>query len=325
MKRALMVAGAAFALLAGGCSKNTENPDAPGGVLRFGFVGVGNPSGIPPGPVGWAYERGWLQEELGKIGIHKIELIPSGGPVLNQIFAAGGVDVFHTGDSPGIIGRGAGLKFRLINIDMLEYNLYFITRENGPRTMQELRGKTVAMGFASNTWHWVHGLLVKEGLSDDIKTVNVTGNEAEAALLRGDIDAMAVNFGPLYVKKGFRILAEAKDYRGLAGLYIAVGAEEFLKKNPRFAPVWNDVVARAVLDMREHPDEFYTFMTKTSRLPESALRELYPISLWNTEPLPARGMEDLEITKQFILSQKVFRGDFSLQEWVADGVPVGKN
>lgn len=288
-------------------------------TLRFGFVGVGNPSGIPPGPTGWAYRTGILQPALDKIGIHKIEFVASSGPAMNQQFAAGALDVFTTGDAPGIIGRGAGLGFQLVNIDMLEYNLYYITRENGPRAMQDLVGKKVAMGFASNTWHWVQGLLVRERLFDKVETINVTGNEGEAALLRGDIDAMAVNFGPMYVKRGFRILAEAKNYRGLAGLYITVGSDDYLKKHPQFAAVWNDVMAQAVIDMNKHPDEFYKFMATTSKLPEWALRELYPLTLWNTDPLPKRGLESLELTKAFVLEQRVMRQDFSLTDWIAHG------
>ncbi|MET0261964.1 MAG: hypothetical protein ABW223_03640, partial [Rariglobus sp.] len=59
------------------------------------------------------------------------------------------------------------------------------------------------------------------------------------------------------------------------------------------------------------------------KMPEDVVRELYPLDLWRTAPLPGNGIASLEETKRFFLEHHVFRKDFSLRDWVAEGVPVG--
>lgn len=312
-----LLAGSGLLALAG-CGR-----EAPSNTLRFGYVFGGARKNTPPGVVGWAFERGLMQPALARIGLTQVEFIASGGPAFNQMFAARAIDVFTTGDSPGIIGYGSGLDFQVLNVDMLGYNLYLVTREDGPRTVRELAGRKVTSYPASNTWRYVHGLLVTEDIASQVQRVNVPQGESEAALLRGEVDAISVSFGPLFVQRGFRILDEAARHPELTGSLITVGGRTFLEQHPEFVGTWNDVIAQALLDARSQADAYFRFQASTSALPEWALRELYPLTLWDTDPLPPRGRTMLESTKAFLLEQRAIRRDFDLNEWIAPALHRG--
>lgn len=306
--------------LAGGCRPTEEKQR---GLLRFGYVLGGTRLNQPPGVIGWGFVQGIIPRALAEIGLDRVEFVAAGGPAFNQIFAAGAVDVFTTGDSPGVIGRAAGLDMRLINVDMLEYNLYLVTRPDGPRTVRELAGRKIACGPVSNTWRYVHGLLEQEGLGGRVELVNIPAGESEAALRRGEVDAISASFGPIHAERGLRVLDEARSHPGLAGSLITVGGSDFLGRHPDFAGVWNDAVARSLLDARQNVDAFYAFLKETSPLPEWALRELYPLNLWSADPLPPRGREVMELTKRFLLEQRAIRADFTIAEWIAPAIHRG--
>ncbi|MET0261977.1 MAG: ABC transporter substrate-binding protein [Rariglobus sp.] len=312
-----------------GCERKTEtSATAAAGapiVLRFGHVGLANTGNIPEGPVGYAYTRGLLEPALAKIGISKVEFVRSGGPTANQVFAAGQIDVYQTGETGGIIGKGAGLDIQLINIDKLEYKTVLIGRKDGPATVKELAGKKVSGGMVgTNGWHYVHELLKRAGIRDKVELVTIPLGGGEAALLRGDIDAYGESFYAISPEaRGFRVLDNSNDHEGLSGLYVTVGGRAFLERHPEFAGVFNEVVAEAVVRMRANPDDFYAFMKTTSNLSDAALREHYPLRIWSTDPVPARGLRAIEYTKAFLLDERAFRKDFDLQAWIAPNIYRG--
>lgn len=318
-KRLLAILLLAAVLPGSGCAPKPERTARPApapaqpGALRFAYPSMGNIADVPQSPIGWAHRRGLLEPALAKIGITHVTMSTGGN---SQLYAAGAVDVIQTGDTGGIIGRAAGLDLRLINLDMLQYNIAIVTRPDGPRTVLDLAGGKIACGYGANPWHFAIGLLAKLGLTEKVRLINVPAADSEAALLRGDVDAVVVNNGALYVERGLRILDEAKNHPNLAGLFVTLAGEDFLRRYPEFPGVWNNLVAQMVLEAHERPEEYYAFLQSTSKLSPTALRDQFPLDLWDTDPVPTCALENLEITKRFLLEQRAIRRDFSIQEWI---------
>jgi NitT/TauT family transport system substrate-binding protein/sulfonate transport system substrate-binding protein len=78
-----------------------------------------------------------------------------------------------------------------------------------------------------------------------------------------------------------------------------------------------------VVEMRAAPDAFYKFLQTTSKLSPAALREQYPLDLWDTDPVPTYALENLEVTKRFFLEQRFIRRDFSIAEWILPDIYRG--
>ncbi len=313
-------------LLAGvtaGCSPKAGGPAASGGsdTLRFGFPGA-----APLGTVGWAMERGLLQPALAKIGINHIVMISGGsGPLLNEIFASHGVDLYITGDTPAIIGRAAGLRLRLINLDLSNYPLQLIVRGDGPQRVEDLVGKKIPVYQGTNQMHYVYGLLAAKGILDKVQIVNMnlSGDAVAAALLRGDIDAAAVSNGAMYVSRGFRIIDSSWDHPGLSGNSPIVGSEAFLAAHPDFVRVFNEVRVQTIADLDVHPGPYYDYLAKHYPYTRQLLPSIYPLSCLNPDPFPAGSLDALDGLKKFLIDQHIVRDDFSIAGWIAPQAAPG--
>ncbi len=121
------------------------------------------------------------------------------GPDLNEACAAGTVDVFLTGDTPGIIGRAAGLPIELVDVDVTEANNYLFTLKDGPQRIEDLAGKRIPVLQGTNQMHFVYGVLASKGILNQVNFINLSSGATEPALIKGDIAAATSAYGPLMV------------------------------------------------------------------------------------------------------------------------------
>lgn len=317
---ALMIA--AISLTLPGCEKKapgTEASHAPV-TLRYGFVtGVERPSG----PIGWALEKGILQAALAKIGITGVSYVRLGGPSLNEALAGGSVDVITLGDTPAIVGRSAGLPVRLVDLESVGSNAVLVVRQDGPKTLQDLVGKKVAYSAGSNGTYYAYALLAEAGLLDKVTLVNVDYTGTAAALLHGDIDAGVNLQGTVFNPQDngdqvYRVLDYARNHPDLTASTVTESSESFLTAHPDFIAAWNQARAAAIADIQVHPDDYYRFQTSRLKFyPEATVRGIYPLTMFNPDPLPAEGATVLGRTKNFLLSQHLIKDDFAITEWAA--------
>jgi sulfonate transport system substrate-binding protein len=294
------------------------NAPAPGprAQLRLGFIGTGEAQ--PVGAEGWAYQQGELKPVLDQLGFAGVTFVRfANGPDLNEALSGGSLDVGIYGDTPALVGRAAGLPTRLVNQSVVGMDAWLLTRADGPRSLDELAGKTVATSKGSYMNRYLAGLLLEKGLKDKVKFAHLLPADAQAALEHGDIAAYAApaQTAPLFVAKGARVLDRASDHSGLLGTSVTVVTDTFLARHPDFPSVWNGARRRAVDELKEHASEYYAYHAQTVRLPLDLVKIGYPLSLFEQEPLVARGLELLEGTKRFLLSQGLAQRDFSISEW----------
>jgi len=286
-------------------------------VLRVGFIST--ESKIPIGPEGWALEKGTLASELKPLGVSEVKFIPFvGGPALNEALASDSLDLGLYGDTPALAGRSAGLKTKLINQTRVGQNAWLVTKKNGPRTVEDLKGGKIGVAKGTYPHRYLLGLLDQKGLTSNVKLVQIQGAEAKVALERGDIAAypFAMGAGPTVIAQGFPVIDQAIDHQGLVGTGVTIATVAFLSKHPDFPQKWNQIRQQAVQEIKANPEVFYQFAAKASGgLSLPAVKESYPLSLYPPQPFTPEGLKLLNSTKQFLVAQKLLKSDFNIKDW----------
>jgi len=284
-------------------------------TLRVGFPGTGS-GGRLGGPEGWAISHGLALSYLKPLGITAIKLIPlPNGPDINEAMAAKGVDIGLFGDAPAVVGRSVGIPDRVINIRSVDGNSYIYARKDGPKTVEELAGKSVGTQKGSIMARFLNQLLDEKGLTGKVRIVHLPSNVAEPAVQRGDIAAYAGGYGPLEETRGFRVLDEAKKHKNMTSTGLAVVRQDFLDAHPGFATAWNKMRVAGIDDIGLHKEEYYQQLAKQAKLPLPVYKKLYPATDFVKDAFLPRGIEQLNGTKDFLKKQRLLKNDFNLEEW----------
>lgn len=287
-------------------------------TLRFGFISTGSGK-VPTGPTGWALYQGKLKPELQKLGITDVQIVSfPNGPNLNEALVAGEVDVGIYGDAPAIVGRANGIKTRLISQEQVGLNVWLLAKKNGPRSIADLKGQKVATSRGSYMHRYLMGLLQESGIAPQVTVVHLLPGDAQAALERGEIAAYAaaIGSGPLLVSKGFPLIDEADKHPDLSGTSVTVVKEDFLTKHPNLPTRWNQIKQEAVKDIKANPEAYYKFHAEASGYPIDVVKASYPLDQFPEEPFSPKGLQLLEGTKKFLVSQKLAKADFKLTDWI---------
>lgn len=318
----------AFALLflTTGCSSSKTVADvvsSPKGsvpsntsTLRLGFISSTNK--VPIGPTGWAIHQGILKPELQKAGISDVRMVGfPNGPDLNEALVAGQVDLGIYGDAPALVAKAKGIKTRLINQEQVGMNVWLVAKKNGPRSIAELKGQKVATSRGSYMHRYLLGLLQESGLTQNVTVVHLLPRDAQVALERGDVAAFAAptGLGPLLLSKGFPLIDEAAKHPNLSGTSVTVSTQAFLAQHPDLPQKWNQIAQEAVKDIKANQGAYYKFHAEATGYPIDVVKASYPLDQFPEEPLPAKGLELLEGTKKFLVSQKLAKSDFKLTDW----------
>ncbi|BAY49555.1 aliphatic sulfonates ABC transporter substrate-binding protein [Scytonema sp. HK-05] len=287
-------------------------------TLRLGYISTSSAK-APTGPTGWALHKGKLKPELQKVGITEVQLLSfPNGPNLNEALVAGAVDVGIYGDTPALVARANGIPTRLINQEQVGTNAWLLAKKNGPRSVADLKGQKVATAKGSYMHRYLIGLLQKSGIDKQVTVVHLLTSEAQAALERGDVAAIAAatGAGPLLHKKGYPVIDEAIKHPDLPGTSVTVVTEAFLTKHPDLPQKWNQIKQQAVKDIKANSEEYYKFNAQVSGYPIDIVKASYSLDQFPEEPIPTKGLQLLEGTKKFLVSQKLAKSDFQLTDWI---------
>lgn len=207
-------------------------------VIRFVTTGSSYSNGIPgPAIVNVIDTQNLLKEEFKKEGI-KIEeiLVKNAGPGINETIAANLADFGSCGDFPLLIGKAGGLRTKYIIGTERGYNTYVIARpELHITSVQQLKGRKVAYLKGTNGHLNFINVLESHGLTEkDIKGVNLSGSDGQAALAAGSVDAISSGYDRPLVDQGVAVEVYNTRHAPLnskprSGLVVT---EEFAQKYP---------------------------------------------------------------------------------------------
>ncbi|NOU92771.1 transporter substrate-binding domain-containing protein [Paenibacillus sp. LMG 31456] len=286
-------------------------------TLNYGYIGTSKLN-FPSGAEGWGFYKGIIQEELKKHGITDVKLTAfPNGPDLSESLISGRLDVGSLGDTPAILSRSTGAKTRFITQGSTSSIGYLIGKKNGPQTLAELKGKTVATQKGSFHHRYLAGLL-KENNMTDVKIVHLLRVDAEAALARGEIDAMTNTdvFALKQIDQGYPLIDDATKHTNLLGTSATVTTEDYLSKKADFPKIWNEIRLKVLNDLKTKPDEYYKFLAELNNSTPELMQKVSPISNIKDVPFTDEGIKLLEGTKKFLVDEKLAEKDFDLNQWI---------
>ena len=318
----------AFALVAQACGKaEGETTNAANGgsaapanvpaVLNYGFIGT-NKLNLPGSAEGWGLHKGIIQEELKKYGITEIKLTAfPNGPDQSESLISGRLDVGSLGDTPAMLARSTGAQTRLITQGSIESIGYLIGKKNGPTKLEDLKGKTIATQKGSFHHRYLAGLLKEKNITD-VKIVHLLRVDSEAALARGEIDAMTTTgvYALKQVDQGYPLIDDATKHPDLIGSSATVVSEAYLKKFPDFPKAWNAARLKALEDLKAKPEEYYAFLAEVQGTTVDLVKRSTSINSIKDVPFTDEGIKLLEGTKKFLVEEKLAEKDFDLQQWI---------
>lgn len=285
-------------------------------ALNYGYIGTSSLN-LPGGAEGWGFYKGIIQEELKKYGITEVKLtgFPN-GPDQTESLVSGRLDFGTLGDTPAIIAYASGANTRFISQPTAHTIGYLIGKKNGPQSLADLEGKTIAIQKGSFMHRYVVGLLEQAGVKD-YKLVHMLTPDGTAALARGDVDAMTNSGAPALklLDEGYTYLDDASKHPDLLGTSVTVVSDSYLKKFPDFPKIWNEARAKALADLKQHEDEYYEFVAQVNGTTPEIAKEVYPISDLADDSFSESGLKLLDGTKDFLVQQKLAKKDFNISDW----------
>jgi len=256
------------------------------------------------------------------------------GPVINEAIANGQVDLAYLGDLAAIIGKSNGLDTRLLSASARGVKQYLgVVPGSGIKTLQDLKGKRVAIFRGTATQLSFDAALASQGLSEkDLKVINLDFSGAVAALAAKQIDASWGSSGlnALQVKGLAEVPLNTKDLGGAGSIQsVLVGTGKFVDAHPEVIAQLLKAQQQAVdwLTQDSNKEAYIQLVSGVASYPpvilqqdlqDQKLSEVFPSTL---DPVFLGKLQDaVDLAAQ----QKLIRKPFKVGDWVAPELAAAK-
>ncbi|QEN09036.1 aliphatic sulfonate ABC transporter [Oceanispirochaeta crateris] len=191
-------------------------------------------------------EKGLLEQEFAEDGIlikwHEI----SSGAKQAEAMAAGSLEIASVMNTASvIIANSAGNNIDIVDIVSRPLDTFTImTLEDGPQTIKELSGKTVAGPKGTVLHQLLESVIQKEEL-EDVSLISMGLPQSQTALLAGQVDA-ALLAASLVLKTqdaGGRILTTSSGY--VQPLLVSASPRRFIEAYPEVIERYKKVQAKS--------------------------------------------------------------------------------
>jgi taurine transport system substrate-binding protein len=255
----------------------------------------------------------------------KVQLVPfPAGPAMLPALAASQVDVAWMGEFPIVTGYSNGMPIEMVFIDRVNTtNVRLVASPtSGINSLQDLKGKKIAVSLGSTSHHHIARALKMAGLEQkDVTLVNLQPGNMPAAYAAGQIDA-AFTWEPnisIIEKAGAKVIATTKSLGDITGVQLAARSE-FTRSSPellqKFLAAWEAAMiahAEKTDDVRQYEakrlkitvPEFSEMLTRMSALYPTYKEQLQADYLGAPgEELKSRIMVHLQDIGDFLHAEK---------------------
>jgi sulfonate transport system substrate-binding protein len=315
----------AFVLAVAITSSAVSAQEATPKVIRL--AGPGNAEGKPfgTGTLGVLRVKGYLEDEFRKDGVRIDWQFPRGtGPAINEAFANGQLDFASYGGLPNIVGRGAGLRTRVL----AAYGnspTYLVARSgSGIKTINDLKGRKIAISLGTILQLSLGAILERVGLTEkDVQIFDLITADQISAVQSGDVDAVVGTSSVLsIVERGYgKVVFTTKgriDPASNFGSLIVAG--DFTDKYPQTTGRILQAFLRAAhfSSEEQNRDELYDIWARAGQSRASVALD------YDGEPLRERanplldGFYIANVTRgvQFSVDNKLINQGFDIESWV---------
>lgn len=312
-------------IIAAFAAGNAPAQEAPPKVIRL--AGPGNAEGKPfgTGPIGVLKVKGYLEDEFKKDGVTIQWQFPRGtGPAINEAFANGQLDFSSYGGLPNIIGRGAGLRTKVLS-SYGSSPTYLVARNgSGIDTIADIKGKKISLSRGTILQLSLNSLLERQNLTEkDIQLFDLITADQISAIQSGDVDAVVGTSSVLaLVERGFgKIVFSTKgklDPASNFGSFVVI--EDFARKYPQTTQRVLQAFLRAAhfASQEENRNELYDIWARAGQSRATVATDYDGDSLrQRTNPL----LDEFYVANvkrgvKFSVDSKLIKQGFDVESWV---------
>ncbi|HWR29412.1 MAG TPA: aliphatic sulfonate ABC transporter substrate-binding protein [Negativicutes bacterium] len=263
--------------------------------------------------------KGWYDEEFAKVGVTvKYDFFLSGPPLI-EAMSSQRVDFGTVGDMPPVSARAAGIDLKVISRSGVvpAANALLVRPDAGFSSVQELKGKKIAVQIGSSAHHFLVLLLQKNGLkTTDVNVVNLPVSDHQKALESKNIDAVS-SWEPwvalLEKSKAGKVLVDSIGIKRSLSVYIV--NNEFAIKNPDLVERFLKVNQRATEYIKQHPDEVLELVAKDAKIPKDVLAKSFLATDWDPR-ISNEDVDGFRAVKDFLKETNVIKKDFDVNELI---------
>lgn len=297
-------------------------------VIRI--ASFGNAAGKPfgTGTIGVLRAQEFLEKEFAADGITIEWQFPRGtGPAINEAFANGQLDFANYGGLPNIVGRGAGLKTKVI----ASYGVspsYVVARPDAKiASIADLKGKKIATSRGTINELSLFRILAQANLTpDDIQFFDLQTADQISAVTSGDVDAVVGGGSSVLQLVDQKIAEVVYTTKGSPAPGSSFGS---FVVTDAFREAYPDITQRVVNKFIEasyfasdekNRDALFDIWAQTGA-PRSTFEKDYADDLLKDRQSPL--LDDFyraNVTAgiQFAVDQKLIRKSFEVSDWIDD-------
>ncbi len=262
-------------------------------------------------PMWVARHKGWMDEALSELGEVTTEWsVMRDGPLQNEAFAAGVIDIALTADTPALIGRSAGLDTRIVGLAAKSPQCLaiLVPRDSSIQSVNELKGKKVAATKGSFCHHFLALALSQNGMKlGEIRFLNMAGPEINTSLQAGQIDA-GVTWEPfisqLTTSGVARVLIDGTGLK--QGHEVIVATNQLATDSPEVIAAVHRVYQKGLKFIQDHPEEAAELIADDMKLSPELIVSLF--SKIDFYPTPnAADVDDFRATQSFLQELGIIR------------------
>lgn len=256
------------------------------------------------GPLLIAKEKGWFEEEFAKVGVKVKWTVFQSGPPHFEAMAANRLDLGYVGNSPVIAAQAADIPFKEIALasDGLKGNAILVQKDSPIKSLQELKGKKVAVAKGSSGFDLLYHAINHAGLKpEDVEIIQLQPDEALPAFESGAVDAWAI-WEPFVsiqvVKNGAKVLANGESLETYSPSFV-IARSQFTEEHPDLTIRFLKVYERARLFEEENREEAVDLYANARKIDKEVVRRVIENNKSLALPIPEKIIKSQQNTADF--------------------------
>lgn len=263
-----------------------------------------------------AYKKGFLAENLKQVNTELIWKPISLGPVVNEAFAAGEIDLGVMGAFPAFVGKSAGTDFKIVSAMNIERaHAVLVNPNKNINSISDLKGKKVATTKNTSGYQLLITLLKQNNMNlQDVHFINMSMADLGTALSKGDIDAGVV-WEPMVTRlesDGMKVLTDGAVCPNYA---VLMANSEIITNNPEIIKAILNADKQGLDYMNKHPEECLSILSTEFNIPTQQLKKMLPKYNF-IAPLDDKFMTDMKDADRFLLDNKILKQSIDINTFV---------
>jgi len=253
--------------------------------------------------------EGGFEKSLTDKGVKVTWILFTAGPQLMEALNAGSIDFGNAGEAPPVFAQAAGVNFVYFG-NQPPYptgEAVLVRKDSSIKSIQDLRGKRIALNKGSNVHFFLVKVLEKNGLKlDDITPSYLPPSDAWAAFEGGSVDAWAI-WDPFLTaaiaKTGAKVLQDGEN---------VIANREFFLADRHFAQAHQNVLLslRVAIDRcakwtKTKPDEIVHYLAPQLGMSEEVINTVVRRQSWGFQSISDQVTSDQQSIADTFFSLKL--------------------